>query len=180
LKVLFLISIVSLFALTPAYGQILSDATGLVNRLDVETGGHTFEVEVVSNFDISDFEFDVDEKRLTLHITSGLKNNLGEMQIPRELLGGNFTFNLNDQQFFPKIKSNERISFVTLNFTGAGDNKLDIFGNISLSDLTEMAQKESIPTPEEPEGDYSWWLVLAGSLCISGLIIVTKKKLLAK
>jgi len=180
LKVLFLISVASLFALTPACGQILSDATGLVNRLDVETGGHTFEIEVVSNFKISDFEFDVDEKRLTLHISSGLKNNLGEMQIPRELLGGNFTFNLNDQQFFPKIKSNERISFVTLNFTGAGDNKLDIFGSASLSDLNEMGQKESIPAPEELEGDYSWWLVLAGSLCISGFIIVMKKKLLAK
>jgi len=167
--------------LTPAYGQ-LSDATGLVNRLNVETVGHTFEVEVVSNFDISDFEFDVDEQRLTLHINSGLKNNLGEVQIPLNLLGGDLTFNLNDQQFFPKIKSNDKISFVTLNFTGTGNNKLDIFGSTYLSGLTDMEQKESIHTSEEPEDDYSWWLVLAGSLCVSGFIIVMKKrkKLLTK
>jgi len=171
-----LILVTFLFVLTPAYGQLLSDATGLVNRLDVETGGHIFEVEVVSNFEISDFEFDVDEKRLTLYIASGLKNNLGEIQIPLELLGGNFTFNLNDQQFFPKIKSNEKISFVTLNFTGTGDNKLDIFGSTYLSGLTEMGQTELIPAPEEPEDNYSWWLVLICSLCVSGFIIVMKKR----
>ena len=161
--------------LIPAYGQ-LSDATGLVNRLDVETGGNNFEVEVVSNFEIPDFEFDVDEKRLTIHITSGLKNNLGEVQIPKGLLGGNLTFNLNDQQYFPKIKSNEKISFVTLNFTGTGNHKLDVYGSTYLSGLTEMVQQEIIPIQEDIEDDYSWLLILAGSLCVSGLIIVMKKR----
>jgi hypothetical protein len=141
----------------------------------VETDGQTFEVEVVSNFEISDFEFDVDEKRLTLHVVSGLKNNLGEVQIPRELLGGNLTFNLNDQQFFPKIKSNEKISFVTLNFTGTGDGTIDIIGSTYLSGMAEMEQNEIIPM-QEPEDDYSWWLVLAGSLCVSGFIVVMKKR----
>ncbi|MDH5462800.1 MAG: hypothetical protein OEW49_00630 [Nitrosopumilus sp.] len=161
--------------LAPAYGQ-LSDATGLVNRLNVETGGYAFEVEVVSNFDISDFKFNMDEKRLTLHINSGLQNNLGEMQIPQGLLGGDLTFNLNDQQFFPKIKSNDKISFVTLNFTGTGNNKLDIFGSTYLSGLTEREQKESINISEESEDNYLWWLVLAGSLSISGFIIIKKRK----
>ena len=39
----------------------MSDATGLVNRLDVQTGGYSFEVKIVSNFDVSNFEFDEDE-----------------------------------------------------------------------------------------------------------------------
>ena len=38
--------------MTPVYGA-LSDATGLVNRLDVQTGGHTFEVKTTSNFNIT-------------------------------------------------------------------------------------------------------------------------------
>ena len=175
MKIIFLIPLTFLLVLTPAYGQ-LSDATGLVNRLHVESNGHTFEVEVVSNFEIYDFEFDVSEDRLTLHINSGLQNNLGELQIPLNLLGSNLTFNLNDQQFFPKIKSNEKISFVTLNFTGAGNNKLDISGSPHLSGLTDMEQKESIFDPEDSEGDYFWWLLLAGSLCVSGFVIVVKKR----
>lgn len=159
------------------YGESLSDATGLVNRLNVQTGGHTFEIEVVSNFDVPEFEFNAKEKRLTLHITSGLKNNLGEIQIPQSFLGGNFTFNLNDQQYFPKIRTNEKISFVTLNFTGAGDNKLDIFGTTHPPGLTEMEQKEPFTTEETDnmEGDYLWLPILAGSLCVSGLIILKKR-----
>ena len=72
MKAIFLISITLLFAMTPAYGQLLSDATGLVTQLDVQIGEHAFEVETVSNFDIPDFEFDGDEKKLTLYISSGL------------------------------------------------------------------------------------------------------------
>ena len=48
--------------MTPVYGQALSDATGLVNRLDVQTGGHVFEVQTTSNFEIPNYEFDKDEK----------------------------------------------------------------------------------------------------------------------
>jgi len=121
-----LIPLVLLLVITSAYGQPLSDATGLVNRLDVQTGGHTFEVKIVSNFDVIEHEFNKDEKRLTIFINSGLENNLGEIIIPRLLLDGNFTFYLNDIQYNQKIKSNEKISFITLNFTGTGDNKIDI------------------------------------------------------
>ena len=136
MKILFSIILGLLFVLTPVYGQLLSDATGLVNRIDVQAGGHTFEVETVSNYSIKDFNFDEDQKRLTLYISSGLENNLGELIIPKNLLGGNFTFYLNDQEFFPKQNSNEKISFITLNFTGSGENKLDIFATSSLSDMS--------------------------------------------
>jgi hypothetical protein len=145
LKIIFLTSIALLFVLTPVYGQLLSDATGLVNRLDVETGGYVFEVEIVSNFDIPNFEFDEDEKKLTLHMTSGLENNLGEVILPQNLLGGNLTFYLNDQEYFPNVNMNEKISFLTLNFTGSGENKLDIIGTTYLSGLDEITETE-IPT----------------------------------
>ena len=136
MKILFFIILGLFFVVTPVYGQLLSDATGLVNRFDIQAGGHTFEVETVSNYSIKDFNFDEDQKRLTLYISSGLENNLGELIIPQNLLGGNFTFYLNDQAFFPTLNSNEKISFITLNFTGSGDNKLDIFGTSSISDMS--------------------------------------------
>lgn len=128
---------------TPVYGQLLSDATGLVKRLDIQTEGYNFEVETVSNFDIQDFHFDDDEKRLTFHIVSGLENNLSEIIIPLNLLGENLTFYLNDQEIFPKVSSNEKISFITLNFTGSGNNKLDIIGTPYLDGLTEENELES-------------------------------------
>jgi len=135
-----LIPLVLLLVITSAYGQPLSDATGLVNRLDVQTGGHTFEVKIVSNFDVIEHEFDKDEKRLTIFINSGLENNLGEIIIPRLLLGGNFTFYLNDIQYNQKIKSNEKISFITLNFTGTGDNKIDIIATNTFAGVEEKPE----------------------------------------
>ena len=141
---LLFVPLLLLLVVTPAYGQqLLSDKTGLVNRFDVETGGHTFEVSTVSNFDVTNHEFDKDEKRLTIFIKSSLENNLGELTIPQPLLRGNFTFYLNDMQYDPKIKSNEKISFITLNFTGSGSNKIDI-----IATETAFAEKEADEKPE--------------------------------
>ena len=137
MKVILFIFVALIFLVTPVYGQLLSDATGLVNRLDVEIGGQTFEVETVSNFDVRNFEFNEDDKRLTIFISSGLENNLGELIIPQNLLGGNMTFYLNDKKYFPKVSVTERVTFVTLNFTGSGDNKLDVLGTTYFFGLTE-------------------------------------------
>jgi len=166
--------------MTPAHGQLLSDATGLANQLDVQIGEHTFEVETVSNFDILDFEFDGDEKKLTLYIFGGLENNLGELIIPHELLGRDLTFYLNDQEYFPRINSNEKISFVTLNFTGSGNNTLEISGTTNLLGLTEkdeMEQKDSSSLQKgETFNDSLMWLALTGSLIIVAAFTVMKFK----
>ena len=138
------ISFLLLLVVTPVYGQ-LSDKTGLVNRLDVKTGGYTFEVETVANFDIQDFEFDEEQKRLTLYVSSSLENNLGEVYLPQTLLSGNFTFYINGQEYFPTIKLNDDISFITLNFTGSDNNKIEIIG----TDYLQGVNQTSIPIENE-------------------------------
>ena len=128
MKILFLISLALLFTISPVFAQPLSDSTGLVNRLDVEVGGHSFEIETVSNFDITDYDFNAEEKKLILYVNSGLEKSLADIQIPRTLLSGNFTFFLNDQELFPQVRNNNKISFVTMNFTGIGNHTLAIIG----------------------------------------------------
>ena len=171
MKILFTLSIALLFVISPVYGGLLSDTTGLVNRLDVQTGGHTFEVKTTSNFDIPNFEFDKDEKKLTIYISSGLENNLGEVILPRNLLSGNLTFYLNDQEYVPQVRANEKISFVTLNFTGIGDNTLDIVGTEYLSGLTEITT--DIPPIESISTDdygLTYTTIIVMLLIISGII----------
>jgi len=144
-----------LLVFTPAFGA-LSDATGLVNRFDIETAGHLFEITVTSNFDVQEVEFDKNKKQLTFHIISSLENNLGEIIIPKNLLSGNFTFYLNDQEHYPKIKTNEKIAFVTLNFTGTGNNRVDVFATNYLEDMDEIIIFENNVTSGQennlPEG----------------------------
>ena len=168
-KILF-VFVAFFFVITPVYGA-LSDATGLVNRLDVQTGGHTFEVKTTSNFDIPNFEFDKDEKKLTLYISSGLENNLGEVILPQNLLGGNLTFYLNEQEYVPQVRTNEKISFVTLNFTGIGDNTLDVVGTEYLSGLTEITTDTSpdlMPSVADEESIYT--TIIVALLIIGGIV----------
>ena len=79
MKSIVILLVVIFFVVTPVYGQLLSDATGLINRLEIQTSGHTFEIKLTSNFDLNDFIFDEEQKQLTLNLESSLENNLGEI-----------------------------------------------------------------------------------------------------
>jgi len=136
---LFVIIFTSLLFAPTAFGQYF-DTPGLVNRLPVETGGYIFEVITVSSFDIPDYQFSSEEKRLSLIISSGVSNNLAEIQIPKNLINGNFTFYLNGQEISADVKTNEKISFITIKFPGKGLHKLDIIGTTYLPEFSEIAQ----------------------------------------
>ena len=153
------ISFLLLLVVTPAFGQLLSDKAGLVNRLDVETGGYAFEVETVANFDIQDFEFDEEQKRLTLYVSSSLENNLGEIYLPQTLLSGNFTFYINGQEYFPTIKLNDDISFITLNFTGSGNNKIEIIGTDYLQGLNQTSIENQLPNENKSQDNSGGCLI---------------------
>ena len=153
MKTIFLIPLLLMLIASPVFAQI-SDKTGLLTRLDVDTSGHNFEVVTVSNFEILDHEFDKEEKRLTIFAKSGLENNLGELTIPKNLLSGNLTFYLNEQEVTQKFKSNNLISFVTLNFTGVGNNKIDIIATEALVGIKDIEKEipERIDSAVEETG----------------------------
>ena len=179
MKSLIILSVILISIITPVYGQ-LSDATGLINRMDIQTSGYDFEVVLTANFDLVDYTFDKNSKQITLYLDSGLENNLGELVIPSSLLNGDFTFYLNDQEFFPKIQSSERIHFITLEFTGSGSNTLSITGTeylIGLDEITpnqnnssETIDDDFLPPTGEfnttPSNDYLIWLIVGGIVVV--------------
>jgi len=188
LKSLIIFSIVLLFVITPAYGQLLSDATGLINRINIQTSGHDFEVVLTSNFDLVDYSFDKNSKQLTLYLDSGLENNLGELVIPATLLNGDLTFYLNEQEFFPKIQSSEKVHFITLEFSGTGSNVISISGTeylIGLDDVTPL-ENDSYETSTDdflypdgkfdttPSDDNLIWLIVGGIVVAIVVVIAIK------
>ena len=134
------------------HAQVLSDATGLVNRIDVETGGHIFEVQVVSNFQITDSEFDDKNNKLILYIESGLENNLGEIVIPQEIFDGELIFYLDDKEINPKINSSESISFVTLEFSDVGNHILEILDAAPLANLPTINNLQNEESADSSTG----------------------------
>ena len=187
MKSLIILSVILIFVITPVYGQ-LSDATGLINRIDIQTSGYDFEVVLTSNFDLVDYKFDKNSKQLTLYLDSGLENNLGELVIPSTLLNGDFTFYLNEQEFFPKIQSSERIHFITLEFTGSGSNVLSISGTEYLIGLDEITPNQNnssekidgnfLPPEGEfdttPSNDYLIWLMVGGIIVVIVVFVGVK------
>ncbi|HEY7368173.1 MAG TPA: hypothetical protein VH562_06890 [Nitrosopumilaceae archaeon] len=121
-----------------AFGQI-SDKTGFKQNFIIETGGYEFPVDVTSSFDVQRLEFSSEDKRLTLHINSEVEQNLAEIQIPKNLTNGNFTFFLNDQEIYPIVQTNKKISFITVEFEGTGIHKLDIIGTTYLPEFSDIA-----------------------------------------
>jgi len=108
--------------------------------------------------------------------------------MPQNLLSGDFTFYLNEQEFFPKIQSNEQIHFITLNFTGSGSNVIAISGTEYLSGLTEIVSIEN-KTSEDLDNDflppdrqfdktssddYLVWLIVGGVVIVIAVFAVTK------
>lgn len=144
--------LILLVVITPAHAQMLSDATGLVNRIDVETGGHIFEVQIISNFQIIDSEFDDKNNKLTLYIESGLENNLGEIIIPQEIFDGELIFYLNDEEINPKINSSETISFVTLEFSDIGKHTLEILDVESFTNLPTINVQQNDESVDSSAG----------------------------
>ena len=116
-------------AAAAASAQPLPDDIGFVSRFDVQAGGQTFVVETRSNFHVRDLVFDEGERSLTFHVTGGARGNLAEIIIPRPVLGGNLTFALDGVEISPRVASDERVSFVTLNLTGSGDAVLVVAGS---------------------------------------------------
>jgi len=187
LKSLIILSVILISIITPAYGQ-LSDATGLINRIDIQTSGHDFEVVLTANFDLVDYGFDKNNKQLILYLDSGLENNLGEIVIPSKLLNGDFTFFLNDQEFFPKIQSSERVHFITLDFAGTGSNVISITGSEYLVGLDEIVPIQNnssekidgdfLPPGGEfdttPSNDYFIWLMVGGIVVVIVIFVGAK------
>ena len=188
MKSLIIFSIVLLFVITPAYGQLLSDATGLINRIDIQTSGHDFEVVLTANFDLVDYSFDKNSKQLTLYLDSGLENNLGELVIPATLLNGDLTFYLNEQEFFPKIQSSERVHFITMEFSATGSNVISISGTeylIGLDDVTPLENDSSEISTDDflppdgkfdttPSNDNLIWLIVGGIIVAIVVVVAIK------
>lgn len=134
MRALLLAAILAGLVLAPVSGQ-LSDKTGLNNRLYVDAGGQEFEILVTANYDVSGSKFDLPQKTLTINIISGIGDNLGEITIPRTLLDGRLTAALNDHDYEPVMRSNDRIWFITTEFNGTGTHTLQITGTESVSDV---------------------------------------------
>ena len=163
-----LILILSIIVVVPAFAIPLSDRTGLKTKFDVDVGNSTFVIETVANFNIDDVTFYNDT--LVFQISSGLQDNLLEMQIPQNITAGAIHLFLDKQEVTPKILSDQKISFVTLEFQGNGTHVLEL-----KSDYTTKPQ-EPQTIPGESISPVAIFLVAAIGAIGAGIGMMYKKR----
>ena len=63
-----------------------------------------------------------------------MENNLGEITIPKSLLDGQLELILDDKEYLPHVRSNEKIWFITVEFNGTDTHTLNVIGTESVAD----------------------------------------------
>lgn len=164
--ILFLV--LSLIVIVPAFAIPLSDRTGLKTKFDVDVGNSTYVIETVANFNIDDVKFDNDT--LVFQISSGLQNNLVELQIPQNITKGAVHLFLDKQEVEPKILTSPQISFVTLEFAGNGTHTIEI-----KSDFTLKTKEPKIIEAKSPDILTMLAIAAIGAAAV-GTIIYKKRK----
>ncbi|HSA98159.1 MAG TPA: hypothetical protein VLF17_03690 [Candidatus Nitrosotenuis sp.] len=163
-----LILFLSTAIVVPAFAIPLSDRTGLKTNFDVDVGNSTYVIETVANFDIQDVQFYNDT--LVFQISSGLQNNLVELQIPQNITAGTLHLFLDKHEVSSKILSSPKISFVTLEFEGNGTHVLEI-----KSDFTTKPQAPQV-APNEPVNPVAIFLIVAIGAIAAGAGMMYKKR----
>ena len=130
-KLLILLLIVSV-VIPYADAVPLSDKTGLKFTFPVKTDDHSFTIEVTGNLDVTNLDFDKDEKSITFFVMSSLENNSLEISFPNKLIGGDYTILLDNDETIPEVQQGNDTTFVTMDFSGTGKHKIEIFGTTYL------------------------------------------------
>ena len=125
---MFFISILLITTNLAAFGAEQSARdVGFVNKYMVNTDGRSFEIVIAANFLVSSMTFSANDKMLKFNIETGLeKENITEIIIPRDLIDGEFTVLLDNEETSYKLSSTAKTSVITVIFDGKGKYTLDI------------------------------------------------------
>ena len=102
----------------------------------IQAENYTFIVDTVSNYDMQNVVFDKDTKTLTLLGNSSHTGNIAEIQIPINLIGGNYTVSHNGNQISPLILQNGNTTLVVLKFNDTGATSTNITGTTYLPEFS--------------------------------------------
>lgn len=97
---------------------------------------YTFTVNTTTNYDMQNVTFSKDTKTLTFLGNSSHTGNIAEIEIPSNLIGGNYTVYQDGKQVFPIILKNANLTTVILKFNDSGNVTTDIMGTTYLPEFS--------------------------------------------
>lgn len=100
---------------------------------------YSFIVNTTSNFDMQNVVFNKDTKTLTFLGNSPHTGNIAEIEIPSNLIGGNYTIYHSGTQISPIVLKNGNLTTVILNFNDTGNTTTNVVGTTYLPEFAGIA-----------------------------------------
>lgn len=100
---------------------------------------YVFVVNTTSNFDMQNVVFNKDTKTLTFFGNSPHTGNIAEIEIPSNLIGGNYTVYQNGVQTSPIVLKNGNLTTIILNFNDTGNSTTNVVGTTYLPEFAGIA-----------------------------------------
>ena len=147
MKTIFILSLVLILGLFsfPAFAanfdmsKLNLNHPGIRWAWKINADQYTFIVNTTSNFDMQNVTFNKDTKTLTFLGNSPHTGNIAEIEIPSNLVGGNYTIYHNGAQISPIVLKNGNLTTVILNFNDTGNTTTNVVGTTYLPEFAGIA-----------------------------------------
>jgi hypothetical protein len=118
---------------TPAFADI--NHPGIRWEWKIKTANYTYVVTTVSNYDMKDVVLNSDNKELIFTNNSTHTDNIAEIEIPHNLIGGSFTVIQDGKQTSPIIINGTDSSTIILKFNQTGMTTTNVLGTTYLPEF---------------------------------------------
>ena len=125
-----------------AMGQIQIkglDHPGIKWEWPIKADQYNFTVVTTTNYDMKNVTFNKDAKMLTFFGNSSLTENIAEIEIPSNLIGGNYTVYQDGKQVSPIILKNGNLTTVVLKSNDSGNMETKVMGTTYLPEFSSIA-----------------------------------------
>ncbi len=102
----------------------------------IKASQYTFTVTTTTNYDMQNVTFNNNTKTLAFIGNSSHTGNIAEIDIPTNLIGGNYTTFQNGTQLHPIVLRNANLTTVILKFNQSGKVETDITGTTYLPEFS--------------------------------------------
>jgi len=127
-----------------------------------------FNVEIITNSEIDEFNFDQESKSISFQVNE--KKKFVTVTMEEELLGSPYTILLNDERI-KYTKSISKENYVSLSIKPQAVGEIMISNSEYTNDLTKNTSNDTLPV-ESISNDYFIWLVLGGVLIIVAIVVI--------
>ncbi|MDE0831762.1 MAG: hypothetical protein OSA03_01335, partial [Nitrosopumilus sp.] len=127
-----------------------------------------FNVEIITNSKIDEFNFDQELKSISFQVNE--KNKFVTVTMEEELLISPYIILLNNEKVL-YTKSITKENYVSLSMKPQAVGEIIISGSEHINDLTKITSNDTLPV-ESISNDYFIWLVFGGVLIIVAIVVI--------